>query len=142
MKTSTAILVGCAILATGGLAYFFIFRKNDDVPVIAGPNQIGSPVNAQLLTQPSQQYPVTGPTPQRQDTASEPWSATKLPANSAGLASGITQQAQDLAAGASITSSLTSIWDDLDIGSWWSSTDASVVEDDSTEMDWSSYLGW
>lgn len=147
MKTSTAILIGIGVIATGGIGYF-LWRKMSDsgVPVIAGPSQIGSPVNSALLQQPSQLYPVSGPSPARQDDVSQPWSATPIMKDaSSGLAvSNIAQNAQLAAGAASITTSIKSIWDTLDVSSWWSDTEASVTEENSFEnqnFSWSSYLG-
>lgn len=150
MKTSTAIIVGIGLLVAGGLAFLFIRRNGQGLPVIAGPTTIGSSVNPQVITQPSQLYPVTGPQPVRQDTASEPWSATSLPPNSASLAvSGLQSTAMDLKAVSSVVSSVKSIWDDLDISSWWSgSSEATQTQDwfapsttNSSGFSWNNYLG-
>lgn len=145
MKTSTAVLLGVGVVTVGGLVYLFFFRRNG-IPVLAGPTQVGSAVDPGLLTQPSQLYPVQPPSPTRQDTASQPWYGGARPADASSniVDQNMLKNAQTIAGAAGIVSSVKSIWDDLDISSWWSSTDSSVQEDDmfaGSNFSWNSYLG-
>lgn len=132
----TLLIIG-AIALTGGAVYFFM-RRNGGVPVIGGPTQMQTPVDPALLTQPSQAYPVTGPQPTRQDYVSQPWSATRPLVDAS---SDLAKSASDLKSISDVVGSVKSIWEDLDVSSWWSSTDTPIQEDSMPGLNWNfSYL--
>lgn len=145
MKTSTVLILLGGVAALGAGA-FFIFRRGDQIPILAGPGSTATATNPALLNQPSQLYPVTqtGVT-NRQDTASQPWYGGSRPQDvTANLVDqNLVKNASMLSGVASITSSLSSIWDDLNISSWWSDDSSSSLssEDMFSDFSWNSYLG-
>lgn len=147
MKAMHAVLIGGA--AIGG---YFLFRK------FFGPQtgsyatspysqpQAGS--NLQFQTQPSQLYPVQPIVPPRVDNSSQPWYAgdrsfsTQAPDSMFG--SGFSTVVSDFKNVASLGNSLSSIYDDLGVGSWFSdeSSAGSAFGGDSYDSDYWSKLGW
>jgi len=133
----TAYLIG-GVALLGGAAYLYFKKQSEQVPVIAGPGQSLGTVSAAVLTQPSQMYPVQAPSVTRQDNASQPWASAKSQSlNQALPSSQLVSQAQDIKALASITSSVSSIWDDLNLGDLWSDGGSNNITEDSSSFDWS-----
>ena len=150
MKSSTALIIfGAMGLTAGGI--FLWSRRNSLLPVLAGPGVPVGAVNPNSLTQPSQSYPTAIGSGQvdRQDTASQPWATAQTKAVNAQLPSGsiVDQnflQNVAIAKGTSdIVSSMTSIWDDLNLASLWDDGGSSFVEEDPFEgFDWGVMSGW
>ena len=137
MNSSTVLILG-GVGAAGLIGFLWWRNTQSQIPMIAGPGQPMSSVNPNLLTQPSQAYPSqygSGQV-QRQDTASQPWYGGPRPQDAtAGLVDQNFIQNVNLAKGsAEIVSSLTSIWDDLNLGSIWND-DGSYFQEDSSGED-------
>lgn len=126
MKQAHLIL---GLIGVGGLGYI-LYRQMANP--FAAPN-IQYDKNPNIGAQPAQLYPFKPVQPPRADYANQPWSAP-LPSSLAksGPAPGVPaalsptmKTAQDLGAAASMVTSLTSIWDDLGVGNWFSGSNPS-----------------
>lgn len=94
---------------------------------------------------PGTEYPFKAPAQQRVDNQSEPWygGMRNFLNNPSQNLSQVQVLAQNLEAVGSISESVSSIWANLDIGSWWSDGDAndawpdfSDSSDDYYDMEW------
>lgn len=140
MKNQTLLIIA-GLAAAGGIGFvLWRSRNQNQLPIIAGPTGQVAGVNPQLLTQPSQVYPSqygSGQV-QRQDTASQPWyGGTRAPLSvQPNVDQNFIQNVQYAKGAADIISSVSSIWDDLNLGSLWQDDGAYFSEDDSSEMSW------
>lgn len=145
-----ALYIGLGIAAVGGVG-FLIYKKISQQPQ-TGPYAV-SPYsypndayqNSYVGAQPSEQYPYTAIVPPRVDNSNQPWyGATRqlAPAQQTNLASGMDlgfANTVNYVNGAStIIGSLTSIWDDLDIGSYFSDSSAESSWDMGDGFSWDS----
>jgi len=123
------ILIGLGVAGVGFLAYKHFYGQGAK----AG-NVITPYANPQLLAQPSLQYPYQPNQSPRNDNQSQPWyggsrsfntqTAVQLPPQSP-----IGANAELVKGFADITSSLSSIWDDLGVASWFGSDEPTIAEE-------------
>lgn len=144
------LLIGGAV-AVGG---FFLFKKFYGQGAMAG-NVVTPYANPQLLAQPSLAYPFQAPQSPRNDNQSEPWYGGSRQFNTQVSNQSMIDQNFVANVGyvkgfADITGSLASVWDDLGVGSWFSSEDPSsidfgdwgAVDDFGSEFNWDSLNMW
>ena len=104
------------------------------------PGGLAADTDPNSLAQPSQVYPSqygSGQV-QRQDTASQPWygGARPIDASSTLVDPNFIMNTQYLQGAAGMVSSLTSIWDDLNLGSLWKDDGSYFEEDSSSDVNW------
>lgn len=145
-----AILLGGLLVGVGYIA----FKKFYGQGAVAG-NVITPYANDQLLAQPSLAYPFRAPQSPRNDNQSEPWYGGSRQFNTqTAVQSGIDQNFMAnvgyIKGFSDITSSLTSVWDDLGVGDWFSDESPEsidfgswgAVEDMGNSFDWDSLNMW
>lgn len=137
-----------AMLGIGAIAVvvykYFMGPQNGmySVSPFSAPN--ANFVNGSLQGQPSSQYPFQILQPPRVDNSSQPWyggprpqDATKnIISNSSSSGTNFLENVNYAKGAASLTDSLKSIWDNLDMGSWFSSSDNEVVKVDESVLNW------
>lgn len=122
MNKNLLILGGLGL--TGFIGYMLL--KKNTVVGTGAQNVVGG--------SPSQQYPFLIPESPRQDNASQPWyggDRTMLQTPDSSI-SGLQQAAAQINAAGSIVNSLSSLWENLDVGSWFQADDALTVNDNFT----------
>lgn len=129
----TAIMVGLGVLGVGAVGYL-VYKKVTSpqtgeyaVSPYSYPNNAYQ--NSYVGSQPSEQYPYTAIVPPRVDNSNEPWyggTRALAPAQQANLSSGMdlgfTQNVNYVKGASTIIGSISSIWDDLDLGSYFGSS--------------------
>ena len=128
MKSVLYALAGAAVLG-GGYLLFKRLNPGNGLEVTPGSNPSGA---NQLGNQPAQQYPFQPPVSQRVDNSNQPWyggdrSVLSGPAENYANFASVAQST------ASVVHSLSDIWGELDIGSWFSEDGA----DSLANNDWS-----
>jgi len=140
---STTIIIGLAVVAAGGAAFYFWHKSKTagQVGVQAGPGSTTSTVNQGLLQQPGQAYPVTATPVTRQDTASQPWSGSTRPqdASSQLIDQNLAANVQSLAAVSSGVKSLTDIWNNMGVSNWFSDPEPASDAIGDWSWDWGNY---
>lgn len=118
MNTKAILLM--AVIGGGAFLAYRQFMK----PAMTGdPGQQFPQPNQSLLTQPAVQYPFKPSTPPRVDNQSQPWYGGSRLFNATPdmNLSSWQSTALDFKAGSEIVKSVSSIWDDLDVGGWFKS---------------------
>lgn len=139
-----------AIIAAAGVGIYFVWKRLPQQGNLAyspyAQPQTGS--NLQYTGQPSQLYPVRPISPPRVDNTSQPWyggSRTfNLDSADSFLGSDFQSIVSDFNSLADISGSLSSIYNDLGVDSWFSDDDAGVGSFgvDSYNMSWQSDLAY
>lgn len=141
MKTQTLLIIG-GLLAAGGAAFYFWRKRQGDYMIAAGPGAAPSPLNPNVLNQPSQVYPYSPAPTTRQDNASQPWYGGARPqdATASMIDPNLLSNVQSLQAISVGTKSLGEIWNNLGVSDWFSDDSASAASDDAVgdwNWDWS-----
>ena len=120
-----------AIAVIGGLYLYSKDNQKSTLVPNASPSQ---------QPQPNQRYPFMPPPEQRVDNKNQPWAVQKMnivrSADSRTPGSAAAQSFSDIGAGLNIVNQSAQIWDNLDLGGWFTSggeTSPQVVAMDSVE---------
>lgn len=145
-----ALYIGLGVVAIGGVGYL-IYRKMSQQPQTSSyavspysyPNNAYQ--NAYVGAQPQEQYPYTAIVPPRVDNSNQAWyggTRNLAPAKQSNLASGMDMgfaNTVNYVNGVStIIGSLSSIWDDLDLGSYFDSSSSDDSWDFGDGFSWDS----
>lgn len=134
MNKNTVMLL--SVLTLGGVAAYFFFKMRSQA--IYGVAPVGGQTTG---GQPEQQYPLQNPAlaQPRVDNVSEPWygGALDFLKNPSGQYSDLQKTALAAKSTSSIIESASDIWDNLDIGSWFSGDDTTAAE---VDTDWDSWF--
>lgn len=100
----------------------------------------GDYINAALMGQPNQKYPFQAVQAPRVDNSNQPWYggnrlAAQGPVAASPMPTQLQNDAMQLKAGANIIESLTSIWDNLGVGEWFTSDDNEVKSENFSSLD-------
>lgn len=129
MKAVLYAIAGAAVLG-GGYLIFKRMNPSNGLEVTPGSNPSGP--SATLGNQPSQQYPFQPPVSARVDNSNQPWYGGDRSSMS-GPAENYQNFASVIQSSASVVHSLSDIWGELDIGSWFAEDPA----DQLAMNDWS-----
>lgn len=124
MKTGVVVLLS---LAGAGGAYF-LWKRFYGQGAVAG-NVVTPYANSQLVAQPGLQYPFVAPQAARNDNQSQPWyggsrqfnTQTAAAQSPLGADLNFMKNVNYVSGFADITSSLSSVWDDLGVSDWFGS---------------------
>lgn len=118
------------IAAGAGVLGYIIYQKYFS-PAARSGNLVSQYSDPKYRNQPAMQYPVRPDQPARVDNQSEPWAPKNrnFLSNPSGNVSQVQVLAQNLQAVGSISESISDIWDNLDIGSWFSSGGNDFIAD-------------
>lgn len=143
MKTQTLLIIG-GIVVAGGAAFYFWRKRQGDYMIAAGPGATPSPLNPNVLNQPSQTYPYSPAPTTRQDTASEPWYGGPRPqdATASMIDPNLLANVQSIQAVSQATKSLGEIWNNLGVSDWFADDAPTGGDSDAIgdwNWDWSNY---
>lgn len=140
MKMNPLVIV-VGLAAVGGAAFFFWSRRQGNYMIAAGPTAQGTPLNPNVLNQPSQVYPFTPAPTTRQDTASQPWYGGARPqdATASLMDPNLLANVQTVNALNSGAKSLTELWGNLGVSNWFSDPEPVAGDDIFAGLDWNSF---
>lgn len=133
-------ILGLAGLGVGG---YLIYKKMGMQNQPLGITPYSVPNSAYLMDQPAQQYPYQAVNAPRVDNANQPWyggnrnlSTSASSSLGSGLDLDFARNVQYFEGSADMIGSLASMWDDLDVGSWFDDEESVSLEG----LDWDTML--